>query len=56
MGSKHVKTGVSITVVVGHSGYVAAVKTIKIRKKGGPLVSTRCLPAGAKKSVSCSTL
>ncbi len=53
VGRKHIKVGVTITVVVGHTGEIAAVKTIKIRKHKEPLVTTRCLPPGATKSTRC---
>jgi hypothetical protein len=50
---KAIPTTSTITVTVSKPGFTSAVKTLKIRKSKSPEVTTRCLPAGAKKPVSC---
>jgi hypothetical protein len=52
--AKPLKVGVTITVVVSKPNAINAVKILKIRKAKSPLITTRCLPPGAKKAVACT--
>lgn len=48
------RPGTTITVTVSRSGEIAAVKRIAIRSGRKPGVSTRCLPPGASKPLTCA--
>jgi hypothetical protein len=51
---RRLKVGTTIVVTVTKPGFIGAVKVMKIRKAKAPLVSTRCLPPGARESVACT--
>ena len=46
--------GTVIEVRVTHTGMIGVVKRVKIRKNKAPVVSTRCLPPGAREPTRCS--
>ena len=48
------KVGTTLTVIVTKPGTIASVKTLKIRAKKVPLLTSRCLPPGATKPAACS--
>jgi hypothetical protein len=47
------KAGTTLTVVVSKPGAIASVKTLKIRSRKPPLVTTRCQPPSAAKPQAC---
>ena len=47
------RAGTKIRVVVTRRGMTGAVKTLTVRARGGPSVTTRCLPPGAKRESAC---
>jgi hypothetical protein len=42
-----------MTVIVAKPGTIASVKSLKIRSRRAPLLTSRCLPPGAKKTTRC---
>ena len=48
------QVGTTLTVIVSKPGTIASVKTLKIRSRKAPLLTSRCLPPGATKTVACS--
>ncbi|HWK27660.1 MAG TPA: putative metal-binding motif-containing protein [Solirubrobacter sp.] len=50
---KPLRAGARITVVVSRPDAINAVKVLAVRAGRKPLISTRCLPPGAKKPVAC---
>ncbi len=48
------KVGTTLTVIVSKPGTIASVKTLKIRAKKVPLLTSRCLPPGTTKPAACS--
>jgi hypothetical protein len=53
MIKKALKVGTTIQVVVSKPGSSAAVKTLKIRARKAPQVTTQCQPEGASKPAAC---
>jgi hypothetical protein len=51
--SKPFKAGTVLTMLVSKPNSIGAVKVMTFRKGKGPLVTTRCMPPGAKSSVAC---
>jgi hypothetical protein len=51
--TKPLRVGTKITVIVSAPGAITAVKTLTIRSRKRPVVSTRCLPPGAARPVHC---
>jgi hypothetical protein len=47
------RVGTKITVTVSKPGAITAIKTLKVRARRSPSVSTRCLPPGASKPQHC---
>ncbi len=52
---KALRVNAKITVTVWKPGTVASVKTLKIRSRRAPQVTTRCLPPGATTPQRCAT-
>lgn len=50
---RKLKVDTEVTVVVSKPGTVAAVKTLTIRPRKAPLVTTKCQPDGAPEPVPC---
>ena len=51
--ARPLKAGTVLTVLVAKPNAIGAVKVMTIRKRKAPLITTRCLPPGAKSPVSC---
>ncbi len=52
---RSIKVGRIIRVEVSKPGTIASVKTLKMRRKKAPLLTSRCLPPGAKSPQRCAT-
>ncbi len=50
---KPLKVNATLTVTISKPGATTSIKTLKIRARKAPLVSTQCQPAGARKPTSC---
>jgi Ca2+-binding RTX toxin-like protein len=50
---KRLPVGAKLTVRVTKAGMIGAVKTLTIRKRRAPSVTTRCLPPGATRPSAC---
>ena len=50
---KAIPVTAKITVTVSKPGSITSVKTLQLRKRKSPVVTTRCLPDGATKPTSC---
>ncbi len=50
---KGIPVTAKITVTVSKPGSITSVKTLQLRKRKSPVVTTRCLPDGATKPTSC---
>ena len=48
------KVGTTLTVIVSKPGTIASVKTLKVRAKKAPLLTSRCIPPGTTKPTACS--
>ena len=49
---RSIKVGRIIRVEVSKPGTIASVKTLKMRRKKAPLLTSRCLPPGAKSAAA----
>jgi len=52
---KSLRVNAKLTVTVWKPGAVASVKTLKMRSRRAPQLTTRCLPPGAKAPQRCAT-
>jgi hypothetical protein len=52
---RSLKVGTKITVTVSKPGAIASVKTLKIRSRRAPQLTSRCLPPGATAPQRCAT-
>jgi hypothetical protein len=53
MVRRALKVGTTITVTVSAPNAISAVKTLKVRSRRAPSLTTRCLPPGASKPAHC---
>jgi hypothetical protein len=53
--TKPLKAGTVIRVTVSKPGYIAAVKSFRVRRGKPPRVRTRCLPPGAAEAQACGS-
>ena len=44
--TKPLKVNQTITITVAKAGYVTTIKTVKMRARKAPSITTRCVPAG----------
>ena len=52
--NKKLRAGTKLTATVTKAGnFIGSVKVFTVRKKKAPKISTKCLPPGATKAVSC---